>query len=250
MEDEDLLAPIRRPTRNRRPKKQQRIIVGQLSSNATEEERKAHNELYRARQRQRMAEKREAKKRQRQLVARQLDGRRKPLTDETRAKLALNLGRPPLPRGMKRTEIVPVRVTSFQKEVIEARMSRAGALRRRRAGIWLREVALGYGSAWPVVDETVELPEGWSTRQADIMEYREGSMMRVFLSKQEKREIKARARAAGYSSVGAYLRDLWLERDRENTTSKDALGRDRRRRHKHVVEANFEPRTSKRVKHR
>tara|TARA_X000001388_G_scaffold65437_2_gene51914 strand:+ start:681 stop:1433 length:753 start_codon:yes stop_codon:yes gene_type:complete len=250
MKDEDLLAPIRRPTRNRRPKTRERIIVGQLSYDATEEERKAHNNLYRARQRQRMAEKREAKKRQRQLVARQLDGRRKPLTDETKAKLALNLGRPPLPKALRRTQIIPVRVTAFQKSVIEARMSRAGALQRRRAGVWLREVALGYESAWPVVDDAAELPEKWSTRQADVMEYREGVIVRALVTKKEKHELKARARAAGYSAVGAYLRDLWLGRDRETTTSTEPLGRDRQRRHKHVIEANFEPRTGKRTKYR
>tara|TARA_R110002012_G_scaffold39245_1_gene108661 strand:- start:4542 stop:5342 length:801 start_codon:yes stop_codon:yes gene_type:complete len=256
MIDDDLLKPFlttkRSTARQRRARrKAKRIVVGpHPGKGATEEELVEYRKRVRARERQRAALKSAKTRRESKKTVRQLLGKQAPVTISTRMKQSANAkrqhaegraGRRTLPKERRRTEALQYRATAFQLSVIDARMARADAAIPRRAGSWLREVALGYESAWPAVRDVV-LPEAWATQQARSMEYREGGVIRVMVSLAEKRELRARAYAEGYKALGAYVRDIHMGRDREHTTSLSPLKTPKSRERKLVVAANFVPR--------
>ena len=228
-----------------------RIVVGPRPPKDDEEALVAWRARDRARQRQRKALRSAKTKRQQDIVVRQLDGKRPPIKNSTRKKMRANAkrqhaegrtpGRKALPEASRRSECIQYRVTDFQREVLNVRLERADAKRKRRAGSWLRETALGYETAWPLV-HAVPLPDGWATREAAFMEYHDGYAIRMMVTRAEKAELIARARAAGYEGMSGYVRDIHLARDRENTTSTTPLRQVEARAHEHVVEAHFIPR--------
>lgn len=228
-----------------------RIVVGPRPHKDDEEALVAWRARDRARQRQRKALRSAKTKRQQDTVMRQLAGKKPPIKNSTRKKMRANAkrqhaegrmpGRKALPEASRRTECVQYRVTDFQREVLNVRLERADAKRKRRAGAWLRETALGYASAWPLVND-VPLPDGWDTEAARFMEYHDGETIRMMVTRAEKAELIARAQAAGYEDLSGYVRDIHLARDRESTTSTSPLRRATERAHEHVVEAHFIPR--------